>query len=107
MRNLVKFWKREGIKICVYIHDGLGASPSLDLALEEAEFVRNSLAQCGFIINSEKSVWQPQKELTWLGIKINLINSRSTIPENRILSIIESIPSSYKKFTIYNCSKSV
>ena len=59
----VKFWRREGIKICVYIDDGLEASPSLDIALDEAEFVKNSLTRCGFIINSEKSVWQPQKEL--------------------------------------------
>ena len=91
MHSLVKFWRREGIKICVYIDDGLGAFPSLDLAVEDAEFVRNSLTQCGFIINSEKSVWQPQKELIWLGIKINLINLRFTIPENRVLSIMESI----------------
>ena len=70
MCSLVKFWKRGGIKICVYIDDGLGTSPSLDLTLEEAKFVRNSLTQCGFTINSEKSVWQPQKELIWLGIKI-------------------------------------
>ena len=44
-----------------------------------------------FIINSEKSVWEPQKELMWLGIKINLINSCFTIAENRILSIMKSI----------------
>ena len=82
MRSLVKYWKREGIKICVDIEESLGVSPLLELALEKAEFVRNSLTQCGFIINSEKSVWQPQKELIWLRIKINLINSRFTIPEN-------------------------
>ena len=64
MRSLVKFWRREGIKICVYIDDGLGASRSLDLTLDEAEFVKNSLTRCGFIANSEKSVWQPQRELT-------------------------------------------
>ena len=57
MRSLVKFRRREGIKICVYIDDGLGASPSLDLAVEDAEFIRNSLTQCGFIIKSEKSIW--------------------------------------------------
>ena len=43
--------------------------PSLDLALEETEFVKNKLNQCAFTINFEKSVWQPQKELIWLGIK--------------------------------------
>ena len=68
MHSLVKFWRSKAIKICVYIDDGLGASSSLDLAVEEAEFVRYSLTQCGFIINSENSVWQPQKELIWLVI---------------------------------------
>ena len=108
MRSLVKFWRREEIKICVYIDDRLGASPLLDLALDEAKFFRNSLTQCGFIINSEKSVWQPQKELIWLGIKINLINSRFTIPENQILSIMESIEVAMKNLpytTARNLSK--
>ena len=36
---------------------------SLDLALEEAEFITNSYTQCGFIIDSEKSIRQSQKEL--------------------------------------------
>ena len=108
MRSLVKYWKREGIKICVDIEESLGVSPLLELALEKAEFVRNSFTQCGFIINSEKSVWQPQKELIWLGIKINLINSRFTIPENRILSIMESIQVTIKNLpytTARNLSK--
>ena len=42
---------------------------SLDLAVEETEFVKNRLNQCAFTINFEKSVWQSQKELVWLGIK--------------------------------------
>ena len=86
MCSLVNFWRREGIKICVHIDDGLRASPSLDLAVDEKEFFRNILTQCGFIINSEKAVWQPQKELISLEIKINLM-----------LSIMESI-----QFTIKN-----
>ena len=56
MRGLVKFSRREGIKFCVYIDDDLEASSSLDLALEEATSVRNSLTQCGFFINFEKSI---------------------------------------------------
>ena len=108
MHSLVKFWRREGIKIWLYIDDGLGVSPSLDLALEEAELVRNSLTQCGFIVNSKKLLCQPQKELIWLRIKINLINLRFTIPENRILSIMESIQVAIKNLlyaTAQNLSK--
>ena len=109
MRSLVKFWRREGIKICVqFCDDGLGASPSLDLAVDEVEFIRGSLTQCGFDLNSEKSVWQLQKELIWLGIKINLPNSQFTIPENRVLSIMESIQVTIKNLpytTARNLSK--
>ena len=70
--------------------------------------LKTVLTRCGFIANSEKSVWQPQKELTWLGIKINLITSRFTIPENRVLSIMESIQVTIKNLpyrTTQNLSK--
>ena len=108
VRSLVKFWRREERKICLYIDDGLGASPSLDLALDEIEFVKNSLTRCDFVINSEKSVWQPQKEFIWLGIKINLITSHFTIPETGILSIMKYIQVTIKNLpytTARNLSK--
>ena len=85
MCSLVKFWKRGGIKICVYIDDGLGTSPSLDLTLEEAKFVRNSLTQCGLTINSEKVSLATTKRTYLAGNKDDLINSSFTISENRIL----------------------
>ena len=97
MRGLVKFSRREGIKLCVYIDDDLEASSSLDLAMEEVEFVRNSLTQCGFFINFEKSIEQSQKELIWMEIKKNLINSHFTITKDRIVSIMESIQVAIKK----------
>ena len=71
-------------------------------------FVGNSLTQRGFTINSEKSVWQPQKELIWLETKINLINARFTVPENRIFSIMEFIQVTIKRLpytTARNLSK--
>ena len=71
--------------------NGLGVFPSLDLVLEEVQFVRNSLTQCGFITNPEKSIWQPQKKLNVTGNKNNSNKTRFTIPQNRILSCIESI----------------
>ena len=97
MRSLVKFSRREGIKFCVYVDDDLEASSSLDLAMEEAEFVRNSLTQCGFFINFEKSIEQSQKELIWMEMKKNLINSHFTITKDRIVSIMESIQVAIKK----------
>ena len=55
-----------------------------------------------------KVSWQSQKELIWPQIKINLINARFTIPENRILSIMESMQVTIKNLpytTAWNLSK--
>ena len=77
---LKKFWRKEGIKIRIYTDKFLRPTFSpLDLALEESEIIRNSLTHCGFIKNSEKPVWQPQKELIWL------THSNFTIPEDQIV----------------------
>ena len=48
-KNLCIYWRRSWSLLLIR------------LALEEAEFVRNSLTQCGFIINFEKSIEQQQK----------------------------------------------
>ena len=43
------------------------------------------------MINVEKSVWEPQQELTWLGVSANLTEMELYIPDKRIVSTIESI----------------
>ena len=48
------------------LHKNLQHWHHIDLALEETKFVKNSLTQCAFVINCEKSVRQPQKQfLPW------------------------------------------
>ena len=70
------------VKILEEGRDKFNKGCSLDLALEETEFIRNTDTQCGFIIDSEKSIRQSQ----------NLKHSRFTIPEDRrIPSIMKSI----------------
>ena len=76
MQCLVKFWRQKGIKIQVLIDDRLGTAPT---SKAEANTVRISLVKCGFVINEEKSLWHPQKELIWLGIKIDLTIGLFTI----------------------------
>ena len=41
-------------------------------AQEESEHVRHDLESAGFIINMEKSVWEPAYVMEWLGFQINL-----------------------------------
>ena len=51
------------VKILEEGRDKFNKGCPLDLALEGAEFIRNSYTQCGFIIDSEKSIRQSQKKL--------------------------------------------
>ena len=71
MRCLVAFWRAQGIKISVFIDDGLGSADKVQSNIHSV-VVKKSLTEAGLITNTQKSIWQPQRELTWLGVNINL-----------------------------------
>ena len=56
-------------------------------------FVRASLLSSGFVINDEKSVWEPTQKITWLGVKIELKTFILKITDERIKSIKETLQS--------------
>jgi len=59
LRPLVKFWRFNGVKMVIYLEDGCGTSDSLEVAKQHTQFVRLSLKDAGFAINSSKSNWDP------------------------------------------------
>ena len=58
----------------MFFDDGLGIDKTFENALEKSIFASNSLTKAGFIVNSEKSVWQPTRVLTRLGIDVEFNN---------------------------------
>ena len=62
IKILEKVWD---IKFEYLLTTVLDPSPLIRLSTSETKFVRNSLTQCGFIMNFEKSVWEPQKDITY------------------------------------------
>ena len=91
MRCLVKYWRLNGIKIACFLDDGLGVSDSYLRTLKSSKFVQISLQNAGFIVNKEKSVWNPSQRLTWLGIEIDLKGCFYCIPQERLLNIQNNI----------------
>ena len=91
VRPLLKYWRFDSIRIVCFLDDGLRIDNTLEKALEKSTFVSNSLTRAGFIINSDKSVWQPTKVLTWLGIEVDLNNDTLKISSERIDSILFNI----------------
>ena len=53
--------------------------------------VRSSLISCGFLINEEKSQWEPVQKIIWLGIEFSSRESVFRIPDNRVNSVIGKI----------------
>jgi len=90
LRVLVRQWHQQGIKISVYIDDGGGAGDTYEEAFLSSGIVRKLLIDCGFVINEKKSIWEPTKSLTWLGVKVDLIKNIFHISDNRIQSLLNS-----------------
>lgn len=65
LRAIVKFWRENLIRIVVFLDDGLGMNNDYQKALKDSFFVKDSLTKAGFIINEEKSIWEPQTALEW------------------------------------------
>ena len=87
IRPLVAHWHEKGIQICVYLDDGAGIENDLHKAKNHSEFVKKSLSSAGFIINTEKSVWEPLEKITWLGLTLDCKNNFVFVTEQRINSI--------------------
>ena len=71
MRVMVKKWRSEGKEIILYLDDGLGIGNSLSETNVHAKAIHKDLIEAGFILNDEKSKWQPQQTCQWLGFLLD------------------------------------
>ena len=81
---MVKYWRRNSIKIVLYLDDGFGMAHGKDESKKDALFVKESLNSAGFLTNEKKYIFSPIKELEWLGIIWNSSEYLLKIPERRI-----------------------
>ena len=70
-RVLVKYWRCNGIKIVLFMDDGIGADGSAEKSKRAADFVKSSIEKSEFVTNTGKSNWVPSHHVTWLGLEIN------------------------------------
>ncbi|XP_053391340.1 uncharacterized protein LOC128554120, partial [Mercenaria mercenaria] len=67
LRVLVEKWRSLGLKVVLFLDDGLGGANSYECALRDSVFVRQDLINFGFLLAEEKCNWQPCLRLVWLG----------------------------------------
>ena len=85
VRPLVRYWRARGIKITVYLDNGLAVASNEQQALEASQIVRDTLKKAGFIAHPEKSKWVPTQRLVWLGFVIDMAVGQIEVPEEKLL----------------------
>ena len=90
-RVLIKYWRSNGIKIAIFIDDGIGAAGSFSKTKVASDFVKNSIQLSGFITNEEKSIWDPVQCAVWLGLQIDTQNFELKIKQKRVTKVMGQI----------------
>ena len=54
---LVAYWRRQSIKVVLYLDDGLGFAENNELCYEHAQVVKNDIVRSGLVPNKDKRVF--------------------------------------------------
>jgi len=69
----------------MYLDDGAGAAKPVADAVKIARRVKQDLALAGFVVNDKKSDWQPKQRFPMLGLYVDLLEGKFTVPQSRIV----------------------
>ena len=91
LRPLVRYWRARGLRILVYLDDGLCAVAGKKEALWASQFVRSTLAKAGLLEHPVKSIWDPTQRLPWLGFVIDLALGQIEVPQEKLAALQQRI----------------
>jgi hypothetical protein len=84
LRELVKIWRAQGIAVVLYLDDGFITSSNVHSTRMAVNIIQRDLRLAGFIVNSEKSIWDPTQCLQCLGFILNSKDNVFTVPEDKL-----------------------
>ena len=85
LRPLVKLWRCRGLHTVLYLDDGINFEQSMEIANYASHHMQGDLFAAGFVVNQEKSVWEPTQNLEWLGINWDAKGGVISVREKRIV----------------------
>ena len=91
MRPLVRFWQGKGLKVILYLDDGIVSVKGEEQGMSGSNQVKTALENASFIINAEKSIWAPSQAIEWLGFHIDLNRGVFAVPPEKIESLKSAI----------------
>ena len=84
VRPLAWYWRTRGLRILVYLDDGLCPVSGEQAAVEASQLVQRILEMVGFVTPPEKSIWQPMQCLTWLGFVVDVALGQIEVLQGKI-----------------------
>ena len=84
LRPLVRYWRAQGLRVVVYLDDGLGAERGNKKAGVASIMVQDMLKKAGFVPHPGKCMWKPDQRLTWLGFVIDTALGQIEVPAPKL-----------------------
>ena len=92
-RPLLKLWRSMGINSFIFIDDGIAIFRTLEEANKLAPKIKADLIDAGFLINEQKSNWEPSQVFSWLGFNFDSTSMRISVDEEKIINVVKNIKS--------------
>ena len=87
LKPVIKMWRCHGIPTVVFLDDGLGGGATELIAKINSLKVNSDLIRFGFLVNSEKSQWDPSHVIIWLGSVIDTNQGTIAATDQRMLKL--------------------
>ena len=96
LRPVITSWRCKGIPMVIFRDDGLGGGASKMKAKINSLTVHADLLKFGFVINEDKSIWEPVQIITWLGTVFDINQGFISVTEQRISKLKVNVDSVLK-----------
>ena len=84
LRPLVRYWRAQGLRVIIYLDDGLGAERGSEKADVASIMVQDTLRKAGFVPHPVKCRWKPDQRLSWLGFVIDTALGQIEAPASKL-----------------------
>ncbi|VDI76235.1 Hypothetical predicted protein [Mytilus galloprovincialis] len=91
LKEVVKYWRKQGLKIIMYLDDGLSGASDLVSSKRASDYIRKSVSDFGFLIAEDKCIWYPQQNLIWIGLVWDMYLGKVQITQERVDRLLLSI----------------
>ena len=91
VRCIVTYLRDQGLKVIMYLDDGIGGAKEVGKAHLCSLTVRKCLISAGFLIAEEKCNWVPSHLATWLGLVWNMKKGVVYVTERRLSKLLDTL----------------